>query len=60
VDVEGNFFDTVHFPDSLKYYPFRGDGIYLMLGKVVEEFGYASLEVYKMKKMALIENPIGE
>ncbi len=51
VDNEGEFFDTVHFPDSLKNYPFEGYGIYLMLGKVVEEFGYASLEVMKMKKL---------
>ncbi|OYT12171.1 MAG: DNA polymerase III subunit alpha [Bacteroidetes bacterium 4572_112] len=58
VDVEGNLFDTVHFPDSLKNYPFRGEGIYLLLGKVVEEFGYASLEVHKMAKMAMLKNPI--
>jgi DNA polymerase III alpha subunit len=59
LDVKGNFFDTVHFPQSLKYYPFRGDGIYLLKGKIVEEFGYASLEVEKMAKMALVPNPVG-
>ncbi len=59
LDNEGNFFDSVHFPNSVKAYPFRGDGIYLLLGKIVEEFGYASIEVYKMAKMALIENPVG-
>ncbi len=58
VDDTGNLFDTVHFADSLKQYPFRGDGIYLLLGKVVEEFGYASLEVQKMAKMPLRPNPI--
>jgi error-prone DNA polymerase len=57
IDYQGNFFDTVHFPDSLKKYPFRGDGMYLILGKVVEEFGYASLEVHKMAKLPLKENP---
>ncbi|WP_430972441.1 DNA polymerase III subunit alpha [Sunxiuqinia rutila] len=51
VDVYGEFFDSIHFPPSLKQYPFRGDGIYLLLGKVVEEFGYPSLEVEKMAKM---------
>lgn len=59
VDAEGNLFDSVHFPDSLKNYPFRGDGIYLMLGKVVEEFGYASLQVEKLAKMPLKPNPVG-
>jgi DNA polymerase-3 subunit alpha len=51
IDPEGNFFDTTHFPQSLKYYPFKGAGTYLILGKVVEEFGYASVEVEKMAKL---------
>lgn len=45
LDVEGKFFDTTHFPPSLKKYPFTGSGVYLILGKVVEEFGFPSLEV---------------
>jgi hypothetical protein len=56
-DVQDEFFDTVHFPPSLKNYPFRGDGIYLILGKVVEEFGFPSLEVEKMAKMPFQKNP---
>ena len=39
LDSTGEFFDTVHFPDSLRTYPFKGSGIYLVFGKVVEEFG---------------------
>ena len=57
IDVEGEFFDTVHFPPSLKLYPFRGDGMYLILGKVVEEFGFPSIEVEKMAKMPIQANP---
>ncbi len=57
LDHTGEFFDTVHFPDSLKHYPFRGDGIYLILGKVVEEFGFPSLEVEKMAKLPYKPNP---
>jgi DNA polymerase-3 subunit alpha len=56
-DVQGEFFDTVHFPPSLKQYPFRGDGVYLLLGKIVEEFGFPSLEVEKMAKMPMKPNP---
>jgi len=56
-DSEGELFDTVHFPSSLKLYPFRGDGVYLLLGKLVEEFGFPSLEVEKMAKMPLKPNP---
>ena len=57
VDVQGEFFDTVHFPPSLKLYPFRGDGMYLILGKVVEEFGFPGIEVEKMAKMPFQVNP---
>ncbi|NMB71096.1 MAG: DNA polymerase III subunit alpha, partial [Bacteroidales bacterium] len=57
LDAQGNFFDTVHFPPSLKKYPFRGDGIYLLKGKVVEEFGYPSLEVEKMAKLPFRKDP---
>jgi DNA polymerase-3 subunit alpha len=56
-DVQCEFFDTVHFPPSLKHYPFRGDGVYLVLGKIVEEFGFPSLEVEKMAKMSMKSNP---
>ena len=56
-DLEGEFFDTVNFPDSLKKYPYRGYGIYLILGKVVEEFGFPSIEVQKMAKLPLIKDP---
>ncbi len=51
IDTEGNFFDTIHFSQSLKNWPFKGSGTYLILGKVVEEFGFSSLEVEKMAKL---------
>jgi len=57
VDLEGEFFDTVNFPDSLKTYPFKGNGIYLILGKVVEEFGFPGIEVQKMAKLPLKKDP---
>jgi DNA-directed DNA polymerase III PolC len=51
IDPEGSFFDTTHFPQSLNKYPFKGAGTYLILGKVVEEFGYPSIEVEKLAKL---------
>lgn len=57
LDQKGEFFDTVHFPDSLKNYSFKGNGVYFIRGKVVEEFGFPSLEVSEMLKMALINDP---
>jgi DNA-directed DNA polymerase III PolC len=57
LDARGEFFDTVNFPDSLRHYPFRGYGIYLILGTVVEEFGFPSIEVKKMAKLPFVEDP---
>lgn len=56
-DHEGEFFDSVHFPDIARAFPFRGRGIYLLLGKVVEEFGFPSLEVSKMAKLPMKSDP---
>jgi DNA-directed DNA polymerase III PolC len=60
LDVEGNFFDTVHFPNSTPAYPFRGAGCYLLEGKVVQEFGVASIEVLKFAKLPILGNPVME
>ncbi len=51
VDATGEAFDTVLFPQVFKDYPFQGDGVYLLLGKVTEEFGQPSLEVEKMGRL---------
>ena len=61
VDVEGDLFDTVHFPESVKAFPFRGEGMYLLLGKIVidadsKDNNYASIEIDKMAKMGLVAN----
>ena len=53
IDHEGNFFDTTHFSQSLKNWPFKGSGTYLIMGKIVEEFGFPSLEVEKMARLAV-------
>ena len=57
IDWKGDFFDTVLFPNVLKAYPFQGDGIYLMLGKVTMDFGQPSLEVEKMARMPYRPDP---
>jgi DNA polymerase-3 subunit alpha len=60
LDDEGEFFDTVHFPPTLKTSPFKGDGVYQITGKVVEEFGFPSVEVEKMEKLPLLPDPRGD
>ncbi|MBK9290484.1 MAG: DNA polymerase III subunit alpha [Bacteroidetes bacterium] len=57
VDHTGELFDTVHFPPSLRQYPFQGPGIYLMLGKITEEFGHPTLEVEKLARLPLMPDP---
>lgn len=51
LDEAGRYFDTTHFPPALARYPFRGKGLYLLHGKVTEDFGFPSLEVDAMEKL---------
>ena len=60
LDPDGEFFDTVHFPDVVKQWPFAGNGVYLIQGKIVSEFGYPSIEVEKMAPLPLRPDPRSE
>lgn len=57
IDHTGELFDTVHFPPSLKKFPFQGPGIYLLLGKITQEFDHPTLEVEKMARMLMKPDP---
>lgn len=57
IDVVGHFFDTVHFPQQIKAWPFEGIGCYLIEGKVTTDFGVASLEVSRMKRLTMKDDP---
>lgn len=57
LDAEGEFFDVVNFPDSLKKYPYKGQGIYLIYGQITEEFGFPGLAVEKMAKLPYQPDP---
>jgi len=57
-DRQGEVFDTVHFPDITRKYPFRGRGFYEMHGKIVDDFGVASLEVTYMNKLPMVSKRI--
>ena len=58
LDVQGDFFDTTHFPNTTPVYPFKGKGCYLILGKVVEDFGFPSVEVLKFAKLDVQLSPL--
>jgi DNA-directed DNA polymerase III PolC len=51
LDRKGKWIDTTHFPAILKQFPFSGRGCYLLTGKVVEEFGFYSLDITAMERL---------
>ena len=54
LDDRGEVFDTVHFPDSARKFPFRGRGFYSIKGKVTEDFGVYAVEVAWMDKLPIV------
>ncbi len=54
IDHSGEWIDTVHFPQSVKSWPFKGKGIYRITGKVVSEFNFLTLEVQKLERMSYV------
>ena len=53
LDKSGQWIDSVHFPQSFQFSPFQGKGFYAMKGRVMEEFGVITLEVYQCRKVGL-------
>ncbi len=51
LDANLNWIDTVHFPEAYKNFPMQGRGFYRVEGKVVEDFGFHSVEVRRMIKV---------
>ncbi|MBC9934569.1 DNA polymerase III subunit alpha [Chitinophaga qingshengii] len=56
LDREGRFIDTIHFPDSLRQYPFQKNGFYILQGKVMSEYNVITLEISQMKKIGYFED----
>ena len=57
IDAEGELFDTAHFTNSLKQYPFQGGGCYLLLGTVEVDYHFPTVTIVKMAKMPFIPDP---
>lgn len=55
LDRHGHMFDTTHFPQVSRQFPFRGKGFYYLRGKVVEDFGYPMVEVSYMEKKGYLK-----
>ncbi|KGO93636.1 DNA polymerase III subunit alpha [Flavobacterium subsaxonicum] len=57
IDANGEFFDTAHFTGTLKSYPFKGGGCYLLLGTVEVDYHFPTITISKMEKMPFIPDP---
>lgn len=57
IDQNGEFFDTVHFPNTVTGNIFYGIGVYLLEGKVSIEFGFPSLETKTIIKLPYRSDP---
>ena len=57
IDNTGDYFDTAHFATSLKKYPFKGGGCYLLLGQVEVDFHFPTIVISKMEKMPFVPDP---
>ena len=54
VDFEGRWIDTVQFPEVAARYPLRGPGCYLIRGKVIDEFGFISIETSEIHRLPVV------
>jgi len=57
IDSYGEMFDTAHFTNTLKQYPFQGGGCYLLLGNVEVDYHFPTITIVKMAKMPFIPDP---
>ncbi|MCB0395728.1 MAG: DNA polymerase III subunit alpha [Flavobacteriales bacterium] len=51
LDREGNWIDTVQFPDIERRYPFKGPGCYKITGKVTDDFGFIAIETKALHRL---------
>lgn len=57
LDEKGDWIDSVHFPIIASKFPFRGGGIYKIVGKVVLEYDCVTIETEYLEKLDIIEDP---
>jgi len=57
VDLDGHYFDAVHFTNVVDKYPINGRGIYACYGKITEEFGHCSMSIIWSRKVSLKPDP---
>ena len=51
MDLDGQFFDSVHFPLAARQYKFKGRGVYVIRGRVSSDFDHLTLEAHSLVKV---------
>lgn len=57
IDVHGDYFDTAHFQDCLKKYPFKGGGCYVFQGLVKIDYHFPTITISRMEKLPYVPDP---
>jgi DNA polymerase-3 subunit alpha len=57
LDADGQYFDSIHFPPSLRANPFNGRGVYRLWGRITEDYGVFNIEVSRMIKIPYQTDP---
>jgi len=52
IDIDGHYYDAVHFTNVVHQYPINGIGIYGCYGKITNRFGFCSMNIIQSKKMS--------
>ncbi len=56
-DLDGEYFDVVHFTKVVDTYPIHGTGVYACYGRVTEEFDFYSIDIIWSRKLNLKPDP---
>lgn len=57
IDTAGDLWDSIQFPAVAARYPFRGRGVYRLIGVVEEEFGHCALRTQSVEKLPWKPDP---
>ncbi|RXJ44353.1 DNA polymerase III subunit alpha [Gelidibacter gilvus] len=57
IDVNGDYFDAVHFTDVVDKYPVNGLGVYACFGKITDRFDFYSMNIVWSNKLTILSDP---
>ena len=57
LDPHGDYFDTTHFPGKWRHGDLQAGGVYLITGRVSEDFGFFTLDAERLHRLAYVPDP---